>query len=160
MNWDRFASAAPDLAAIGVRRLEGPGVCLVGTLRKDGSPRISPVEPMIVDGELLLGMMWHSRKALDLLRDARVTVHSVVTDRHGTEGDFKVFGRTAEVTEPGRRERYADAMHARIDWRPEDPYHLFAVDIATAGYVVFGDDPHALAWDPQGGVRRRAMPGS
>ena len=47
------------------------------------------------DGQLALGMMWRSMKALDLLRDPRCVVHSVVSDKDGTEGEFKVYGRAA-----------------------------------------------------------------
>jgi hypothetical protein len=56
MRWDAFEAAAPDLAARGRGRLEERHLCLVATLRRDGSPRISPVEPYFVDGELMLGM--------------------------------------------------------------------------------------------------------
>jgi hypothetical protein len=42
---------------------------LVGTLTKDGSPRITPVEAYILDGHLLSNMIPRSLKALDLLRD-------------------------------------------------------------------------------------------
>ena len=63
MNWDEFQKEAPELAAFGRERLERSGLVLVGTLRKDGWPRISAVEPLITDGQLYLGMMWRSRKA-------------------------------------------------------------------------------------------------
>ncbi|HEY4948336.1 MAG TPA: pyridoxamine 5'-phosphate oxidase family protein, partial [Acidimicrobiales bacterium] len=99
---------------------------LVGTLRANGWPRISPVEPLIVDGGLYLGMMWQSRKALDLLGDPRCVVHSTVTDRAGTEGDVKVYGRAVPVDDAGARERYCRALEARIGWRPEEDFHLFA----------------------------------
>ena len=75
MNWDEFQKEAPELADFGRERLERSGLVLVGTLRKDGWPRISAVEPLITDGQLYLGMMWRSRKALDLLRDPRCTLH-------------------------------------------------------------------------------------
>ena len=45
-------------------------------------------------------MEWCTLKALDLLRDPRVTVHSVVADRSGTEGEFKVYGRAEDVRDP------------------------------------------------------------
>jgi hypothetical protein len=57
MNWGEFSRAAPELAALGEERFERTGLSLVGTITRDGHPRISPVEPYIVDGELLLGMM-------------------------------------------------------------------------------------------------------
>src|SRR5437764_11139431 len=108
MRWEEFAAAAPELAKLGAERFEQRGLSLVGTLRAGGTPRISLVEPTFVDGELMLGMMWQSRKARDLLRDPRLVVHSVVCDREGTEGDFKLYGRAVDVPEPERRERYAD----------------------------------------------------
>ena len=154
MRWTEFAAACPELAEIGERRLLGPGVALLGTLRADGSPRISPCEVFIVDGDLMLGMMWRSRKALDLLRDPRIVVHSAVMNRDGKEGDVKVHGQIVDVTEPARRTAYADHLEQNIDWRPSDPFHLFALDVERVGYSVFGDDPHALAWDPERGLRR------
>src|SRR5436190_11648785 len=154
MRWEDFAASAPDLASLGEKRFERSGLCLVGTLRTDGSPRISPVEPYLAAGHLFLGMMPNSRKALDLLRDPRLVVHSVTVDREGTEGDFKLYGRAVDVRDQALRDVYADAVQAKIDWRPTDPYHLFSVDIESAGYVVFGDLRHGLAWDPVRGLRR------
>jgi hypothetical protein len=155
MQWDAFAAAAPELARLGEERLRAKELCLVGTLRKNGWPRISPVEPEFVDGELLLGMMWQSPKALDLLRDPRIVVHSVVSERSGKEGDFKLYGRVVDVQDPDRRAAYRAAIKARIDWEPPEPnYHLFAIDIDSAGFVTFADPRYGLAWNPQDGLRR------
>jgi pyridoxamine 5'-phosphate oxidase-like protein len=155
MRWEEFAAICPELAGLGEERLRRFELCLVGTLRKTGWPRISPCEPEFVDGDLMLGMMWRSPKALDLLRDPRCTVHSCVTDREGVEGDFKLYGRAVAVHEPERRERYRQTVHARIGWAPDEPeYHLFAIDVASAGFVVFGRERYGLAWDPDRGLRR------
>ena len=158
MNWREFAAAAPELAAVGERRISDPGVALVGTLRRDGSPRISPVEVYFVDGDLMLGMMWRSRKAMDLLRDPRVAVHSATCDRNGADGDFKVYGRAVDVTDPAKRARYGDVLQAAIDWRPTEPFHLFAVDIEQAGFIVFGTDRRAMRWTPARGLERIRHP--
>jgi len=32
--------------------------------------------------------------------------------------------------------------------------HLFSLDVESAGYTVFGEGRHALAWDPERGLRR------
>ena len=93
MRWDEFAVACPELAALGEERLRARELCLVGTLRRNGWPRITPVEADFVDGELMLGMMWRSPKAVDLLRDARCVVHSVVSSR---EGNFKALFESIE----------------------------------------------------------------
>jgi hypothetical protein len=155
VQWDEFAGECPELAALGEERLRGSELCLLGTLRRNGYPRISPVEPDFVDGELMLGMMWRSPKALDLLRDSRCAVHSVVSDRQGTEGDFKLYGRAVDVQDPELRARYRATIKARIDWEPAEPnFHLFAIDAESAGFVIFGREGYGLAWDPTGGLRR------
>ena len=86
VTWQEFAEKNPELAAVGEARFRRTGLALVGTLRRDGWPRISPVEPFIVDGKLYLGMMWRSRKALDLFRDStlRGTQHGF-----GPPGDVR-----------------------------------------------------------------------
>jgi hypothetical protein len=160
MRWDEFTAAVPELAGLGEERLRAKELCLVGTLRKNGWPRISPVEPEFVDGELLLGMMWQSPKALDLRRDPRVVVHSVVSERSGKEGDFKLYGHAVDVQDPDRRAAYRAAIKARIDWEPPEPeFHLFAIDIDSAGFVTFAEPRYGLAWDPAGGLRRWAIAG-
>ena len=140
VSWGVLADRDPELAALGLDRFERTGLALVGTLRKNGWPRISPVEPVIAGGQLYLGMMWQSVKALDLLRDPRCTVHSTVSDRHGTEGEFKVYGRAVDVTDHAERDRFAKALFEKIGWRPEEPdYHLFSVDIQSAAWAVIRD---------------------
>jgi hypothetical protein len=159
MQWGEFASASPELAGLGEERLRAKELCLVGTLRKNGWPRISPVEPEFVGSELMLGMMWQSPKALDLARDSRLVVHSVVSNRDGKEGDFKLYGRAVDVQDPERRAAYRATIKARIDWEPAEPeYHLFAVDIESAGFVTFADPRYGLAWDPERGLRRWTIP--
>jgi len=155
MRWSDFAAACPELAQLGEERFRGREVMLLGTLRKNGWPRITPVEMDFVDGELLVGMMWRSPKALDLLRDPRYAAHSVVTNRSGEEGDFKLYGRARAIDDPGRRAAYRAAIKTRIDWEPAEPnYHLFALEIESAGFVIFGEGAYSLAWDPEGGLRR------
>ena len=158
MRWDEFTTACPELASLGEERLRSRELCLLGTLRKNGYPRISPVEPEFVDGQLMLGMMWRSPKALDLLRDPRLVVHSVVSRREGDEGDFKLYGRAVPVEDSERRARYRATIKARIDWEPSEPnFHLFALDVGSAGFVIFGKERYGLAWDPARGLRRWAI---
>jgi hypothetical protein len=134
VSWGAFEEAAPPLAAIARQRFEDAGLILLGTLRRSGGPRISPVEPLLLDGRLYLGMMWRSMKALDLRRDPRCVVHSIVTSAEATEGDVKVYGRAVEVDDPGERRRYGDALFARIGWRPSGDFHLFVVDVEEVGF--------------------------
>ncbi len=148
-NWAAFRQGDPGLAAIAESRMAEDGLVLVGTLRANGWPRISPVEPLVVDGELYLGMMWRSRKAVDLLADPRCVVHTTVHERNGTEGDVKIYGRACDVTDPGERTRYAAALEAAIGWRPEGEFHLFALDLTEVGYFAAIDGGHDVrTWRP------------
>ena len=135
VSWRQFAAQAPELATLGEAQFTRTGLALVGTLRRDGWPRISPVEPLIAHGQLYLGMMWRSVKALDLLRDPRCVVHSTVSNRDGTEGEFKVYGRAVEVNDPEERRRFGDAVYAAIGFRPEEPeFHCFAIAIDSVAF--------------------------
>jgi hypothetical protein len=80
MIWAEFEGAAPEIARLGRERFVRAGVALLGTLRRDGSPRISPVEPHFVSGHLLFAAMSWSVKARDLARDPRCVLHSAVSD--------------------------------------------------------------------------------
>ncbi len=148
-TWAAFWDADPELAEIAESRMAEDGLVLVGTLRANGWPRISPVEPLVVDGELYLGMMWRSRKAVDLLADPRCVVHTTVHERNGTQGDVKLYGRARDVTDPGERARYAAALEQAIGWRPEGEFHLFALDLTEVGYFAAIDGGHDVrTWRP------------
>ena len=129
-SWAEFRQGDPVLAALAEARMAEDGLVLVGTLRANGWPRISPVEPLVVGDELYLGMMWQSRKAHDLLADARCVVHTTVHDTAGTQGDVKVYGRADVVTDPDERDRYGAALEKAVGWHPEGDFHLFAVDVS------------------------------
>jgi hypothetical protein len=158
MRWDEFAAKCPEIAELGEERLRRTELCFIGTLRNDGAPRISPCEPDFVDGELMMSMMWQSRKALDLLRDPRCVVHSCIADRWAPAIEFKLYGRAVDVQDADRRQRYRETIKARIDWEPEEPnFHLFAIEIDSAAYVTFADEHYALAWDEARGLRRHPL---
>ena len=88
---------APEVARLGMARLNAARVALLGTLRRDGSPRISPIEPHIVEGQLLIGAMAWSGKAADLRRDPRYVLHSAVTGPDSGEGELKLYGSAVEA---------------------------------------------------------------
>ena len=105
-----------------------------------------------MDADLLLGMMWQSKKARDLLRDPRLTMATAQADREPVYGDLKLYGTVSDVPEIERRTAYSDALHTAIGWRPPEPYHLFAVDIQSAGFISFGKRPRLLRWSPKSGI--------
>ena len=67
-TWTRFEAESPDLARLAKERFAAFDLVMLGTLRKNGWPRITPIEYTFFDGELVLGGMWQSKKLLDLLR--------------------------------------------------------------------------------------------
>ena len=150
MRWTEFEAQQPRLAELGRLKLAGPGVVLVGTIRRDGAPRVSPVEPLFWEGDLWLSMGHGTRKAADLRRDARILVHSIVTGRDGSEGEYKLRGRAVPVTDSAVAARFAGVVAERLGWRPEvGRFHLFRVDISEVGWFrVVGSEHETRAWRP------------
>lgn len=90
----------------------------IATLRADGSPRISGVEAVFEDGELVFGSMPNARKGADLRRDPRFALHSATIDPiEGEEakwpGEAKVSGR-AIAAGPITKGPDGDSFHADI----------------------------------------------
>lgn len=144
MNWNKFKSAAPDMAQAAEKLFDRTGAILIGTLRRDGSPRISPVEHLFAGTELYLGMMPESLKAQDLLRDGRCTIHSMISDKHAAEGEFKLHGLAKNVQDIAERQLYCDELKNKLGWSPEGmPFHLFAIDVQSAGLFLMSEDQTA-----------------
>jgi pyridoxamine 5'-phosphate oxidase-like protein len=144
LTWRELAAAAPELARLGRSRLEAPRVALLATLRPDGSPRVSPVEPFLTAGELVFGSMARSQKTRDLARDPRCVLHSIVTAPDAGEPELKLHGR-ARAADPALRKG------CREGWwhgRPAELATVFALAVEEAVLV---------EWDLEGGwmtVRR------
>jgi hypothetical protein len=151
MKWQEFKVAAPQLGELAQEAFDAQHLAILGTLRKDGWPRISPCEVYFVEGELMLGMMRNSLKAHDLERDSRITVANGQSERIPKFGDVKLYGRAVEVTDPQLREQYGQTIYAAIDWRPEEPFPLYSVDIESASYISFGENHRLIRWSPQHG---------
>ncbi|HEV8402570.1 MAG TPA: pyridoxamine 5'-phosphate oxidase family protein [Candidatus Limnocylindrales bacterium] len=140
MHWDEFTARQPRLAGVCHQALGGPGVVLVGTVRRDGAPRISPVEPLFWERDLWLSMLWGSQKAGDLARDPRILVHSIVTSRNGEDGECKVRGRAIPVGDPEVQTRYASVVRDRLGWDPvPGRFHLFWIDLDDVTVIRYDD---------------------
>jgi hypothetical protein len=158
MTWGELETGAPAIARLGRERLDAAGLALLGTLRKDGSPRISPVEPHVVGGELLFGAMSWSGKAKDLLRNARCALHSVVCDPDNPDGELKLYGRVREVEDDELRNRPAGAWWVE---RPREEARVFSLVIEQAAYITW-DAEQALVtlrrWSEQRGPSEITRP--
>jgi hypothetical protein len=160
MHWSDIEHAQPRLARLGHERLIDPGVVLVATIRRDGTARLSPVEPLVMDGDLWLSMMQGSAKARDLLRDPRVLVHSIVTSRDGAGGEFKVRGTARAEDDLSVQRRYADTVAGSLGWSPTPGrFHLFAVDVSDVSFIRYETatgDQYVAVWPPGREFVRRA----
>jgi hypothetical protein len=163
MRWEELSKSEPRLAEVANDRLVKPGVLLVATIRRDGTARLSPVEPLIFEGDLWLSMMWQSHKASDLLGDDRILLHSIITTRDGSEGEVKLRGRAVAVDDRDVRARYCDAVSA-LGWRPEEPwFHLFRIEIEDLTLIRYAQsgDQHVARWPSRTEfVRRETSPTS
>ena len=154
-SWSQVEAAAPELAERVKERFDATGLGLLATLRTDGSPRISGIEPLFALDELWLGMMHGSRKAADLLRDPRLALHNATEDKQVTNGDARISGRAIEVTDDESFERFNRAFKGETGYSPPPPYHLFRVDVTELMYLKPGGDHLVIeSWREGGDVKR------
>ena len=147
---------APELGALAQSRIEATGLALLATLRRDGSPRISGLEPLFHAGDLWFGMMPDSRKALDLLRDPRFALHNATEDKQVTEGDVKISGRAIEITDAAALASFRQAFAGESGSEPPPgPMHLFRADVTELSTIrPAGDHLVIEIWHEGGPVRR------
>jgi hypothetical protein len=150
LDWGDLELGAPEIARLGLARLKAARIAMLGTLRRDGSPRISPIEPYIVNGRLLVGVMTWSAKAADLRRDPRYVLHSTVAGPDSGEGELKLHG-CAVRTGRGVRGGAADAWWSN---QPPDKAIVFALRIRQALFVGWDIGRGVMMvhrWSPQEG---------
>jgi hypothetical protein len=151
MRWSEIAAREPALGAAAHDRLIKPGVLLIGTTRRDGSARISGVEPLVMDSDLWLSMMQTSAKAHDLRHDPRIVLHSIITGPEPA-AEVKVRGAVRVETDRDIQQKYAATVAAEIGWCPvAGQFALFAVDIADVTYIGYDADSkgqHVVRWPP------------
>lgn len=156
-TWDEVATAAPELAKRAQGVFDAHKHKTIATLRADGAPRISGTEATFRDGELWLGMMSESRKALDLRRDPRLALHSATVDPEMVEGDAKLSGRAVEISDPETIAGFVGEHEAETDDDVPSDFHLFRLDVREISVVRIGDPPDHLvieSWSDDGGYCR------
>src|SRR5215469_3327458 len=136
-QWADFETAASELAAQCRELIERFRFVLVGTIRRDGTPRISPVEAHIVRGHLMLVMISGTLKARDLLRDPRILLNSPVTHPGDPNAEFKLRGCVVEIQDQALRVATAGAIKAASGWQPPQGWHFFSIDIEGAAFIAW-----------------------
>ena len=158
-SWADLEAAAPEVAAPGRALLERHRFVLAGTIRRDGTPRISPVEAHLVRGELMLVMIAGTLKARDVLRDPRLVLNSPVIDPGDPVEEFKLRGRALETDDATQRQATAEAIEAASGWRPKLEWHFFAIDVEDAAHIAWQAGVMDMRrWSRGGGVERVKRP--
>ena len=151
-TWTEFIAAAPRVATVFARRHAATHkLCLLATLRSDGYPRISPIEPRVFEGELWLIGMPGTTKFLDLRRDPRFCLHTATVDTHVSDGDAKLWGVVRHVPDRELHQRFAADLFEDVglDLRGQEFDDFFAADL-TGGSSVEIVDGHmdVTVWRP------------
>ena len=151
-SWSEVEREAAELAAAARGFLDAFVHKTLATLRRDGSPRISGSEVNFSEGELWLGSMWRSLKALDLRRDPRFALHSGSPSPPDWTGDAKLAGSLEEITDPAR------VAEINGESAPEGRSHLFRAEVAELVVVRLGEPADHIvieAWHEGRGLSRR-----
>lgn len=152
-SWADVRAAAPDLAARVQARFDATGLGLIATLRADGAPRISGIEPLFGDDHVWLGMMADSRKVQDLQRDGRCALHAATVDKEMSDGDAKLSATAVEERDPQARKAYiaAFANATGQDLSAFGDFPVFRLDISSVVFLSVAPERDALLiehWAP------------
>lgn len=160
-TWKEITQTVPEFAAKVSTWFAADKHAVLATLRADGSPRVSGVEPLFYD-ELWLGSMPRARKGADLRRDARFALHSYTSSNRigpGTgTGDAKVSGRALLVTDQATIDAYLEQCRAHGTPPPEGmDFDLFRADVQEAVTISVEDNQLVIeTWLPGQPLRRHA----
>ncbi len=127
-SWVEFERRAPEIAAAGRKLLYqfGPGLAFLATVRRDGAPRLHPICPTVVDGDLYGLILPASPKFGDLKRDGRFALHTFPPVENDDE--FLVMGCARLIDDAAQTSRVRDDQKARGMTSTEDE-GLFRFDV-------------------------------
>jgi hypothetical protein len=152
ISWAEFSAAAPRISTTFTRRHAATGnLCMLATLRSDGFPRISPMEPRFFEDRLWLGGMPGTTKFRDLERDPRFCLHTATVDTHVSDGDAKLWGTVADVPDKALQQRFAEALFAEtgFDIRGQEFEHFYRAELIGASAVEITDGHlDIIIWKP------------
>lgn len=134
-SWKDFEKVEPDLAAFGKKRFTS-NVAYLGTIQKNGYPRVHPVTPIISTENLFLFMEPTSPKGKDIVANGKYMLHSLVTHSSGEDGEFWVRGTGHQVTDPNLR----NEAIASSSYKPAKRYILFQLFLEEVGSTVYGNE--------------------
>lgn len=138
VTWKEFAEAAPALAEAGADQLfqYGVGLAFLATVRRDGSPRLHPVCPVLSDAHLYLLVLPQSPKRGDIQRDGRYALQAFPQARPDSN-EFYLSGMARWVSDPEEKSAVLAAArhHASAD---EIPFELLIERAMLTTWEGFG----------------------
>ena len=153
MKWSELAERVPRLADLGRQQLEEPGWC--SSERSVVMGLLASVRWSRCCGGGTSGYRCSSGRARSLtsVGTQRVLVHSIVTGRDGSLGEYKVRGRALEAPPGTVQDAYADEVRQRLGWEPTPGrFHLLSIDIEDVTFVRYEEasgDQFVTRW-PEG----------
>ncbi len=149
MTWAGFEQADEALARLVMARLESHRHSVMATLKADGSPRTSGMEAPIRSGHLWLAMTPGSRKAVDLGRDPRFSLHSAPDAENLADGDARIDG-IAQPADTAQQDEFVAGHRFPID----DPSIMVLYVALITRVVLVRVSEHSLlieSWTPSTG---------
>jgi len=133
-TWGELERARPDMSALLRSLLGWIPIAYLATVRRDGSPRVHPVCPIIAGDRMFVAVAGPSApqpsaKRFDLSRDGRYALHALPGKR---DDEFYITGRARRVHDAATRRLVVDAAKHTI--REGDWIFELGVDYAMTAY--------------------------
>jgi pyridoxamine 5'-phosphate oxidase-like protein len=153
-SWSAFASDAPELARTVQDVLKRHGFMFAGTIRRDGSPRISPVEVHISDGRLFVVVIPRTAKAHDLDRDPRIVLQSPIASAGSPGLEVKLRARAGDVLDRDLQAAMAASVEEASGWRPGEQWRYCELLLTSVAVLDWVDGDMLLhRWSAAHGLR-------
>lgn len=153
---------APEIAAFIRGRIDATGLCLVGTTRRDGWPRVSAWELFLLNDLVYVGSMPNAVKVRDLRRDPRCCLFTPVADKDDLAGEGKLFCQAREINTENEHEEVRRGFEALrgFDMGEFGGGHVLEMAIHGAAWQrLVGDEWRTTSWREGGAVRERSRTG-
>jgi hypothetical protein len=120
-RWGEFAAERPTMAQVLLDQLGWIPIAYLATVRRDGSPRVHPVCPILAGPGMYVAVAGTSApdpsaKRFDLARDGRYALHALPGKR---DDEFYATGRARRIEDPATRTLVSDTAGHTIrddDW--------------------------------------------
>jgi hypothetical protein len=151
-DWQDFEREASELARVARDLWARHGLMYLGTVRRDGTPRVHPVVPLLASGRVFVAIAEQSPKWRDLQRDPRCLLHCLPGER-----DDEVVLRCRAHEAPEARQ--AVRAVARHQIHHDDHIIEFELTQVEVGWWEHVGQPQTFSvrwrWEPGSGVSQR-----